>query len=257
MQASPASAKTRIAAKMETRVVAQPAAAPWLSPDREVRRGRATKVIPGRYCPVSRDTGRSRSPIKRPVGSLGLEARSPGSTSDSELTYSRLAGRLICFPLAGCFDFSVPSRPPEQTRRRFFPKSAAPSRASPRLSRRSSSLLRRHSVAATPLIQVGLAHPVADRLRRRLKLPRQLLRPPPRANQLHHPPPKLRPVGRVAPRHRVLLLSQVKKYPRNRGTPVLTPEAGDAATTSSRSVSSSSSTFPRAGETAPPARFQS
>ena len=69
--------------------------------------------------------------------------------------------------------------------------------------------------ARTPGSSRSPGHPVADRLRRRLKLPRQLFRVAARPHQLDHLSPELRRICTSSFRHRGLPPSQKMKCPRN------------------------------------------
>src|SRR5712691_92216 len=67
------------------------------------------------------------------------------------------------------------------------------------------ALVRGQAVLAVAGVAIGLGDPVADRLRRRLELLRQLLRVPPGSHHLNEPPLELRRVRDMRLGHRELL----------------------------------------------------
>src|SRR5438034_1645465 len=67
------------------------------------------------------------------------------------------------------------------------------------------ALFRGQAVLAVAVVAIGLGDPVADRLRRRLELLRQLFRVPPRSHHLNEPPLELRRVRDMGLGHRELL----------------------------------------------------
>src|SRR5439155_20527448 len=67
------------------------------------------------------------------------------------------------------------------------------------------ALLRGQTILAVAGVAIGLGDPVADRLRRRLELLRQLLRVPPGSHHLNEPPLELRRVRDMRLGHRELL----------------------------------------------------
>ena len=114
-------------------------------------------------------------------------------------------------------------RSPERTRPRLLPGSPVPGAAGGSLTPEPAQLLALATgqpVGAAALITLGLGRPVADRLRRRLELPRQLLGRAPSPEQLNHLPAELRRIWRSGLRHRGLLSSQVFSCPRKRVKPI-------------------------------------
>src|SRR3989454_11986308 len=67
------------------------------------------------------------------------------------------------------------------------------------------ALFRGQAILAMTVIAIGLGNPVADRLRRRLELLRQLFRVPPGSHHLNEPPFELRRVRGMGFGHRELL----------------------------------------------------
>src|SRR5688572_1170389 len=63
------------------------------------------------------------------------------------------------------------------------------------------ALRARQAVGAAAIVTVGLLHPLADRLGRRLELARQLVGRAPGAHQLHQLTPELRRVRGTTLRH--------------------------------------------------------
>src|SRR5207237_798656 len=67
------------------------------------------------------------------------------------------------------------------------------------------TLLGGQTVLAVAVVAIRLDDPVADRLRRRLELLRQIFRSPPGSHQLNEPPLELRRIRNVGLGHRELL----------------------------------------------------
>src|SRR5437867_1658491 len=67
------------------------------------------------------------------------------------------------------------------------------------------ALFRGQAILAVAVVAIGLGNPVADRLRRRLELLRQLFRVPPGSHHLNEPPLELRRVRWSGLGHRELL----------------------------------------------------
>src|SRR5688572_6480918 len=63
------------------------------------------------------------------------------------------------------------------------------------------ALRARQAVGAAAIVTIGLLHPLADRLGRRLELAQQLVGRAPGAHQLHHLTPELRRVRGTTLRH--------------------------------------------------------